>query len=269
VKSIRPNDHRSALNTYVARRELELRVVERDGVGGDVDAEEGTDVAEGEADGGVERGHLGGHERRVGAGLDDEAVERDGAQGHDGALVAAGAPEDEREEEEEAEEGAREAEQVARPPGDPAAAVSVAAAAVVHAEQALLLDGRLLRPRAAASPAAAGGDAAGDGGGALGAGGEAGRGGGVPGRRPRRGRRRGRVEGGRGRLVLAVVVARRLHVVGRTRRGRRRHAGRHLRVRLGVPVRGLLRRRRRHRGLRGDAWSAASCVCACSLHSCR
>ena len=43
-------------------------------------------------------------------------------------------------------------------------------------------------------------------------------------------------------LVLAVVMARRLHVVGRARRGRRLHARRHLRVRLGVPVRrrGLL-----------------------------
>ena len=218
-----------------------------------MDAEEGAGVAEDEGDGGVERGHLGGDERRVGPGLHHEAVERDGAEGDDGPLVAAGAPQDEREEEEEPEEGPHEAERVPHPLRDPAAVASGAVAVVVvHAEETFLLDGRLLHPRAAASPAAGDGrDASRSGGtGALGAGGEAGGGGGVPGRspqRPRRGRGRGGVEGGGGRLVVPVVVARRLHVVGRPRRRRRRHARRHLRVRLGVPV----RRRRlllQHRG---------------------
>jgi hypothetical protein len=50
------------------------------------------------------------------------------------------------------------------------------------------------------------------------------------------------VEGGRGRLVLPVVVARGLHVVGRAGGRRRRHARRDLRVRLRVAV-------RRRRGL--------------------
>jgi hypothetical protein len=160
----------------MARRELELGVVERDGVGGDVDAEEGAGVAEGEGDSGVERGHLGGHERRVGACLDDEAVEGDGAQGDDGALAAAGAPQDEREEEEEREEGAREAQRVARPLRDRAqhaVAGAVVAVVVGHAEETLLLDGRLLHPRAAAPPPAGAGAGDGDsdgGGGGLGGG---------------------------------------------------------------------------------------------------
>ena len=45
-----------------------------------MDAEEGALVAVGELDGGVGGGHVGGHQRRVGAGLDDEVVELDALQ---------------------------------------------------------------------------------------------------------------------------------------------------------------------------------------------
>ena len=45
-----------------------------------MDAEEGALVAVGELDGGVGGGHVGGHQRRVGAGLDDEVLELDALQ---------------------------------------------------------------------------------------------------------------------------------------------------------------------------------------------
>lgn len=63
---------RKVVNYYVSGGQSELAVVELEGRGADVDAEECAGVAEGEADGGVEGRHVGGDQRRVGASLDYE-----------------------------------------------------------------------------------------------------------------------------------------------------------------------------------------------------
>jgi hypothetical protein len=68
------------VRAYVAGGQDELVVVERDGLRGDVHAEEAAGVPEGELEGGVERGHLRGHQRRVRPGLHHELVERDALQ---------------------------------------------------------------------------------------------------------------------------------------------------------------------------------------------
>lgn len=108
-----------------------------------MDPEEGAPVAVGESDGGVGGGHVGGHERRVGAGLDDEVVEADGAHDDARLLGPAGAPEHEREEGEERDEAEQEGEEAVALAGhDPRVVL------LVH-EPFLLDDADLLPPLAA------------------------------------------------------------------------------------------------------------------------
>lgn len=64
-------------SSYISAGQGELVVAENERRCANVDAEESPGVAEGEPDGGVQRGHVGRHERRICAGLDDEVLESD------------------------------------------------------------------------------------------------------------------------------------------------------------------------------------------------